>query len=150
MHVKRSMFGFVFLALAATVSFSQTNEKNAALADTGPIRASAAYAEILLRKTELQAELESLLPDYTEKNPKIIDLRLELSALNSSLERVFSVKPSESGKLTLALGKLIVRKAALDADLAHLLQSYNNDHPEVKRMRRKVDIFDAAINEVLH
>ncbi|CAN5347363.1 hypothetical protein BH10ACI3_BH10ACI3_14250 [soil metagenome] len=117
--------------------------------EVGPIRSSAAYAELLLRKTEIQADLESLTADYTEQNPKILDLRFELAALDKMQERMFAIKPSETGKLTLALGKLIVRKAALDTELAHLSRSYNKDHPEVKRMTKKVEIYDAAIREVL-
>ena len=115
----------------------------------GPIRSSAAYSEILLRRTELQADLEALSPDYTEANPKIIDLRFEIAALDKSLEKVFGVKPTETGKLTLALGKLIVRKATLETELSRLMRSYNNDHPEVKRAKRRVEIFDNAIKEVL-
>ena len=123
--------------------------QNSQPADAGPIRSSPAYSEILLRKTEIQADIEALLADYTEANPKIIDLRVELSALDKSLEKVFGVKPTETGKLTLALGKLIVRKASLDADLSRLQRSYNKDHPEVKRAKRRVEIFDSAIREVL-
>jgi len=115
----------------------------------GPIRSSAAYSEILLRRTELQADLEALSPDYTEANPKIIDLRFEIAALDKSLEKVFGVKPTETGKLTLALGKLIVRKATLETELSRLMRSYNKDHPEVKRAKRRVEIFDNAIKEVL-
>ena len=89
----------------------------------GPIRSSAAYSEILLRRTELQADLEALSPDYTEANPKIIDLRFEIAALDKSLEKVFGVKPTETGKLTLALGKLIVRKATLETELSRLMRS---------------------------
>jgi len=115
----------------------------------GPIRSSAAYSEILLRRTELQADLEALSPDYTEANPKIIDLRFEIAALDKSLEKVFGVKPTETGKLTLALGKLIVRKATIETELSRLMRSYNKDHPEVKRAKRRVEIFDNAIKEVL-
>jgi uncharacterized protein involved in exopolysaccharide biosynthesis len=117
--------------------------------ETGPIRSSPAYSEILLRKTELQADLEALSADYTEANPKIVDLRFELGALDKSLEKIFGVKPTETGKLTLALGKLIVRKAALETELSRLTRNYSQDHPEVKRAKRRVEIFDAAIKEVL-
>ena len=137
------------LIFSVSFSHSQTPEKNLPSADVGPIRSSPAYAEILLRRTELKADLESLLADYTEANPKIIDIRFELSLLEKSIERVFSVRPTDTGKLTLALGKLIVRKAALESDLARLNRTYNKDHPEVKRARRKVEIYEAAIKEVL-
>ena len=139
----------LFILISGMFAFSQTNEKVAAQTDAGPIRASAAYSEILLRKTELQADLEALSADYTEANPKITDLRFEISALDRSLEKIFGVKPTETGKLTLALGRLIVRKAALETELSRLMRSYNKDHPEVKRAKRRVEIFDAAIKEVL-
>lgn len=115
----------------------------------GPIRSSAAYAEILLRKTELQADIEAFGPDYTEASAKMIELRAELASLNRSLERVFAVRPSETGKLTQGLGKLIVRKAALDADLDRSLRKYSKEHPETKRAQRRADRFEAAIAEIL-
>ncbi len=130
----------VFLFAAAAIS-AQT--------DAGPIKSSPAYAEVLLRKTELQADLESFLADYTEANPKIIDLRFELSSINKSLDRILAVGPTQTGKLTLALGKLIVKKAALETDLNRLTLKYGKDYVEVKRARRRVEIFDNAINEVL-
>lgn len=131
------------MLMAATYAFPQGDD------NAGPIKSSAAYAEVLLRKTELQAELESVLADYTEANPKLMDLRFELAALNKSLERIYAVRPSETGKLTLALGKLLVKKAALDTDLNRLQRSYAKDNVEVKRAKRKAEIFEASINEVL-
>ena len=121
----------------------------AAAAQSGPIKSSPAFAEVALRKAELQAELESLLADYTEANPKIVDIRTELASINKSLERIYAVSPSETGKLTAALGKMIVKKATLDTDLARLLRTYGKEHTEVKRAQRKVDSFETAINEIL-
>ena len=62
----------------------------------GPIRASAAYAEVLLRKTEVQAELEAMLPDYTEENPRVIDARFEIGVLTRDIDRIYAVRPSET------------------------------------------------------
>src|SRR5258708_29137486 len=140
----RFLFLGAILAMQV-VSFGQQTELN----ETGPIRASAAYSEILLRRTELKADLEALSADYTEANPRIVDLRFEIAALDKSLEKVFGVKPTETGKLTLALGRLIVRKATLETELTRLMRTYNKDHPEVKRAKRRVEIFDDAIKEVL-
>ncbi len=117
--------------------------------EVGPIRSSAAYAEVLLRKTELQAELESLLSDYTEQNPKIIDIRFELAALAKDIDKMFAVRPSETGKLTAALGKLVIKKVGVETELSRMLRSYAEDHPEVKRMKRKVEIYSSAIKEIL-
>lgn len=115
----------------------------------GPIRASPAYAEILLRKTELQADIDAFGGDYTEASTKMIELRAELASLDRSLEKVFAVRPSETGKLTQGLGKLIVKKAALDVELDRSLRRYSKEHPETRRAQRRVDRFEAAIAEIL-
>lgn len=142
---KRFLFASVFLFSFAIYGHAQVAAEN----EAGPIRSSAAYAEVILRKTELQAELEAVLPDYTDTNPKILDLRFELSALNKAIEKVYGVKPSDTGKLTLALGKLLIKRASLETDLARLLRTYTNEHNSVKRVRRQVEIYDAAIKEIL-
>jgi len=117
--------------------------------DAGPIRSSAAYSEVLLRRTELQADLEAFLDSYTEANPRVVDTRYELAALERSLAAIFAVKATETGKLTLALGKLIVKRAALETEANRLTRTYNTEHPELKRAKRRVEIFDNAIKEVL-
>jgi len=132
----------VFITLAISSAAAQTGEP-------GPIRSSPAYAEALLRKTELQAELEASLATYTEANPRILDLRFELASIERFIEKLFAVKPTETAKLTLALGKLIVKRAAVETEYNRLGRSYNADHPEVKRAKRRLEIFDAAISEIL-
>ncbi len=133
---------FVFLAQCG-VALAQN------AAETGPIRSSAAYAEVLLRKTELQADLEAMLPDYTEENPKVIDSRCEIGILTRDIDKMYAVRPTEIGKLTLALGKLLIKRAALETDLQRLQRSYAKDNPEVKRAKRRVEIFDNSIKQIL-
>ena len=120
-----------------------------AQSDTGHIRSSPAYAEILLRKTELRSDLEAYLADYTETNPKLVDMRFELSSLEKETQRISAVPPAEASKLTLALGKLIVRKAAIATEFNRLNRAYSKEHPEVKRAAKKLDIFESAIKEIL-
>ena len=151
--LKHLILAIALVPAAFVFGLGQTVERNKDVLpaeSVNAIKSSAAFAEILLRKTELQADLEAFSADYTEANPKIIDLRVELNSLDRSLEKLFAVKPTETAKLTLALGKLIVRRAALETDLSRLTRSYNKDHPDVKRMERKVEIYDSAIKEVLH
>ena len=120
-----------------------------AQSETGYVRSSPAYAEVLLRKTELQADLEAYSADCTETNPKLLDMRFELISLDKETERIFAVRPTEASKLTLALGKLMVRKATIAAELNRLSRSYSKDHPEVKRAVKKLGIFESAIKEIL-
>ena len=105
------------------------------------VRSSAAYAEVLLRTTEVRAEIESSAAAYTETSDKMVDLRSELDTLEKAASRLATTRPADSVRLTLALGKLIVRKAALDAELTRLLRSYRSEHPDVRPAARKVEIF---------
>jgi uncharacterized protein involved in exopolysaccharide biosynthesis len=149
----RALFIACAVLLGAAFCFSQakpTNKPNSTpAADLQLIKSSPAYAEVLLRKTELQSSVESMLTEFTEEHPKVQEAKYSLQVLQQESDRLMSVKPSEAGKLTLALGKLIVRKIELETELWLLLKAYKEEHPDVKRARRKVEIYEAAIKEIL-
>ena len=106
MNPQRSIFILLLVVFGASGAWAQAGE-------VGPIRSSAAYSEVLLRRTQLQADLEALVPDYTEANPKIINLPHGAGGTDQMGEKMYNVRPAETGKLTLALGKLIVDQAQL-------------------------------------
>jgi len=118
-------------------------------ADVSAIKGTPAYAEVLLRKTELLADLEAYTPDYTDANPKILELRAEMASIDKSLARILAVKPAQTGRLTEALGRMMVKKAALEADLQRLSRQYNKDYPDVKRAQRRVDLYASSIDDIL-
>ena len=151
MNAMSKLLFAVFVFVISTVpGIGQGREKvNATPILNSSATSSPAYAEILLKKTEMQSELESLVIDYTEDYPKIVELRYSLTVLQKASERMLAVKPAESSKLTLALGKLLVRKIELETDLWSLQKNYKDDHPDVKRAKRKVEIYEAAIKEIL-
>lgn len=139
-----------FLFVAVLESFAQKPaEKAAADAKSAPA-GSAAHAELLLKKTELQAELESLVLEYTDEYPKVKEIRFVLGTFDRDLARLEKVKASEVGKLTVALGKLMLRRVELETDLWKLQQAYKDEHPEVKRAKRRVEIFENAIRQILN
>lgn len=151
-YLRALCFSFAVL-LGTAFCFAQTKPAfkvgQTSASDLQPIRSSPAYAEVLLRKTELQSSVESMLMEFTEEHPKVQEAKYELQVLQRESDRLMSVKPTDSGKLTLALGKLIVRKVELEAELWSLLKTYKEEHPEVKRAKRKVEIYEAAIKEIL-
>ena len=112
-----------------------------------PAKSSPAYAEVLFKKTELSAELENLLMEYTEDYPAVKELRFELGLLQKDLEKLLAI--SDASKLSLALGKLMVRRTELAADVWNLQRQYADEHPDVKRAKRKVEVFEQAIKEIL-
>jgi hypothetical protein len=76
-------------------------------------------------------------------------IRFETGLLQKELDALLAVNPSESSKLSAALGKLMVRKCELSTDLWTLQKEFNDQHPNVKRARRKVEIFEASIKDIL-
>ncbi|MEJ7846898.1 MAG: hypothetical protein WKF92_02290 [Pyrinomonadaceae bacterium] len=141
------------LLLFSSAVFSQNPVQGAVnkivLENAGVQRSSPAYAEVVLRRTELTAELESLLLEYTEDYPKVAEMRYSLAILQKDRERILAVKAAESIKLTLALGKLMVRRAELETELWQLLKIYKEEHPDVKRAKRKVEIYESGIKDIL-
>ncbi len=143
-----------FILLPASAVYSQTKVKNGATQNVSPkpnapIKSSAAYAEILLLKTEREAGLEELLLDYTEEFPKVKQIRFELSLIQKETDKLLAVNTAEAGKLSLALGKMLVRKIELESDLWSLKIQYNDDQADVKRAKRKIEIYERAIKEIL-
>jgi hypothetical protein len=111
------------------------------------VKATPAYAEILLRKTELESLIESFSVSYTEEFPKVKEANYELKLIEKDISRLLSVK--DPTQLTLALGKLIVRRAQLETDLWALQTKFGEAHPDVVRAKRRVAIFDKAVSEIL-
>lgn len=138
---------FLFLIAFPCAVFAQTKSVPKPAANVQAVKNSPAYAELLLRRTELEAKIEDFLVDYTEEYPKLKEARYELAVLNKENEKLLAV--SDVSKLNLALGKLILRKAELETDLWALRQQYNDEHPDVKRAARKAAAFEKAIKEIL-
>lgn len=151
MKLQKVIFTAVFIVIFSQFCFSQTTTKSKSVAPTNSptAKSSPAYAEVLLQKTELLSELESILIEYTEDYPKVKELRFEIGLLQKKLDALLAINPLEFSKLTTALGKLMVRKCELDTDVWSLQLQLNDAHPDVKRAKRKAEIFEAAINEIL-
>jgi hypothetical protein len=150
---------FVFLVMIALCAISASAQRPKPRATPVPaagiveapeaVRSSPAYAELLLRKTELTADLESLSIEYTEEFPKIREAKYAIALLERDLTRLATVKPADAGKLTLAVGKLMRRRIEVETELGILIKSYKDEHPDVKRLKKKLEIFEAAIKEIL-
>lgn len=138
----------MLLLVSAGFCYSQKKSDQKS-ADETVVRSSPAYAEVLLKRTELEAELEDLLVTYKLEFPKVEEIRFEIGLANAEMAKFFTIKPEESQKLTLALGKLVNRKIELETDLWKLKRQYGDEHPDVKKASRKVLVFESAIKDIL-
>lgn len=151
MYLRKFVFTAVLLFLSSPVCFAQTRKPadDSLKPNLQTTKNSPAYAEILLRKVEIETSLEDLLESYTEEFPKVKELRFQLEVADRIMERIMAVPSSETIKLSPALGKLLVRKIDLETDLWNLRKQYNDEHPQVKRAKRRLAVFDKAIKEIL-
>ncbi len=154
MVLRISSFIFTALVLLMMVVGGQaqrTIERKVDLADraTADYKTSAAYAEVRLRRAELESDLEAFLQEYTEEYPRVKEIKISLELLQKEADRLPAAASRGSQGLTLALGKLMVRKVELETDLRRLLENLQPAHPDVKRAKRKVEIYEAAIKEIL-
>ena len=140
---------FMVLVCNAQTKTNPVSTKTASTQTSSVIKSSPAYAEILLQKVILEAELEDLLFAYTEDFPKVKQTRLKLNLVEKALNKVLAVKPSETSKLTEALGKIVLQKIEYETQYEDLRKNYSDNHPDVKRAKRKVEIFDKAVKEIL-
>ena len=151
MSHRKLIFIAALVLFAANICFAQANVKKitpaADKSNAQAIKASPAYAEVLLEATELRAELENLLLEFTEEYPKVKELRFEIGLMQKDMEKLLAV--SDASKLTLPLGKLLVRRTKLAADVWNLQRQYTDEDSNVKRAKRKVEIFEQAIKEIL-
>ncbi|MCS6874346.1 MAG: hypothetical protein N2Z23_07850 [Pyrinomonadaceae bacterium] len=139
---------FILTTFCFCFAFSQKESRKPSQDEA--IKSSPAYAEVLLRKVELEAELEDLLMAYTENHPKIQQTKYEVSKLNQELEKFRAFEPNKIQKMSLSLGKLVVRKVQIEVDLWLLLQKYTEEEEIVKRTRKKLTVFENAIKEILN
>lgn len=140
-----SVVAVIGLAVSAE---AQTNRKPAGeSSSTSASTATAAYAEIALRRAEVEADLEALLVDYTDDFPKVKELKFALTRIDAEVARLKAMKAVDRG--TSALGKLMVRKVEAEIELWKLQESYADEHPEVRRAKKRVEIFERAIKEIL-
>ena len=112
-------------------------------------KATAAYAEVALKRADIEAELESLLVEYTDEFPKVKELKYALARIDVEATRLGSIKTADRDRASAALGKLMVRKVEAEIGLWKLQEDYADTHPEVKRAKRKVEIYERAIKDIL-
>ncbi len=133
---------FLLLVFSSQLALAQKAEDK-----KQTIKSSPAYAELLLRKVELESEVEGLLVTYKEDYPKVKEANHELGLIQKDLEKLLT--QTDAGKLSLALGKLMVRKNELETDYWALQTRLGDEHPDVKRAKKRILSFENAIKEIL-
>src|SRR6185503_12256831 len=72
-----------------------------------------AYSMLIQEKVKLQAELESLLIEYSSDWPKSKMLQFKLDTLKSEMKKMAEIEESKVIKLTSGFGSLVLRRITL-------------------------------------
>lgn len=150
----RSFFAIgIVLLLLSVQADAQLRVRTTERSEPPPIgekvRATPAYAELVLRRTELEATIEELLVTYNEGFSKVLDARFELGLIEADLGGFGVLNDSDAPRLTLALGKLMVRRAQLATEYWSLSNRFKDVHPAAKRAKRKFEIYDRAVKDLI-
>ncbi|HEX7955779.1 MAG TPA: hypothetical protein VF508_02495 [Pyrinomonadaceae bacterium] len=108
-----------------------------------------AYAVLVIRKAEVEAELEVLSSMFTGTHPDVRSKRFELDALGFELEEMRATELSRVPKLSETYGRLVVRKAAVGAGLNELPRGFTPGHPEVSKKRAELLALGRELEDLL-
>jgi len=73
-----------------------------------------AYSLLVLRKVKVQAELETLVAEYSSDWPAAKKLQFELDALKGEMKKLAEIDETQIPKLTNGYGTLLLRRASLE------------------------------------
>ena len=154
MKTKKMMI-FMLLLICASLTanaqhWDQLSTDQPTPSDTSrKIRSSPAFAELILRRAELEATGEELLVLYEVDARQVKENRFELVMIDRDLKTISSTCEAQTDKLTLSLGKLLVRRATLAKEHWVLKSRYGDAHRNAQIALRKLKIFDRAIDEIM-
>lgn len=153
--IYRNKFSFRILLLmlimlvGVSTASAQKERPKTDKTDSSVVHASAAFSEILAQKALVEADLKILLTDYKEDYIGVREKQAEFALLNTALRNLEKTPAAEISKLTLALGKLVVKKIEVEAELKTLLEDYTEDFPAVKKARTRLGVYEEEIRKLL-
>lgn len=113
-------------------------------------RTTPAYTLLVQRKVKLQAELETVLAEYSSDWPPAKRLQFELDALKVEMKKLAETDEAQIPKLTNGYGTLLLRRAALEGEIESLSQEQGSDWPDLKQKRRELELLDNELKKILN
>lgn len=113
------------------------------VADTG------AYAEVYAARVEAEADLKVLSTDLTEETIQVREKKLERDLLAREIRWLEALPLVSHDKMTMALGRLLVRKTQAEVSLKMLSENYAESFPAVKKAHTKIGVYNDEIQKLL-
>jgi uncharacterized protein involved in exopolysaccharide biosynthesis len=147
MNMSRLLSRAVLTIFVVTIP-AYAQQLNRVQMDTNP-RTTPAYSLLVQRKVKVQAELETLLAEYSSDWPPAKRLQFELDTLKVEMKKLAETDEAQIPKLTNGYGTLLLRRAALESEIESLSQEQGSDWPDVKQKRRELELLDNELKEIL-
>jgi hypothetical protein len=136
------------LALAFAFSPAATLAQKGSEPEQNP-KTTQAYSMLIQEKVKLQAELESLLIEYSSDWPKSKMLQFKLDTLKSEMKKMAEVEESKVIKLTSGFGSLVLRRIVLATDVHTLSEAEGPEWPPLKQKQRELELLDKEIQKLM-
>ena len=136
------------LALAFAFSPAATLAQKGSEPEQNP-KTTQAYSMLIQQKVKLQAELESLLIEYSSDWPKSKMLQFKLDTLKSEMKKMAEVEESKVIKLTSGFGSLVLRRITLATEVHVLLEEQGSEWPTFKLKQRELELLDKEIQKLM-
>ncbi len=65
------------------------------------------------------------------------------------MDKLLGLNANEVNRLTVAVGKLLVKKAEQSAEVDTLLKTYNEKNPDVIRAKKKLSVIENALKDLM-
>lgn len=143
--------------VAPNVQAQQTPRSSSNVVKTGKtppvtnsaLKSSAAYGELIAAQAEAKVDLKILLFDYKEAAPQVVAKQKLIESYKTEIAKLEAMPATIAPKLTLALGRLLVKKIEAEAELNDLIEEYAEEHPSVKKARVRFQVFTEETNKLL-
>ena len=110
---------------------------------------TAAYAEVYAARVEAEADLKVLNMDLTEESVQVREKKLERDLLAREIRWLEALPSTSHNKMSMALGRLLVRKTQAEVNLKMLSQNYAEDFPAVKKAHTRIGIYNDEVQKLL-
>ncbi|MEP6923254.1 MAG: hypothetical protein ABI954_02210 [Pyrinomonadaceae bacterium] len=147
----------VFQSINAQQKPARATENPTAMATTitaptatiSSVSMTGAYAEVYASKVEAEADLKVLSMDLTEETTQVREKKLERDLLAREIRWLEALPSISHDKMTVALGRLLVRKTQAEVSLKMLSENYAESFPTVKKARTRIEVYNSEIQKLL-
>ena len=108
-----------------------------------------AFDELALHKKKIKSELNSLLLEWTQDSPNVLNKQFELEITQLEMTKVLAMPESQKPLLTFVYGKLLVRKVIAESELQYAVLNNGVESTQARKKVMKLQAMEKEISKFL-